>query len=207
MGTQLAVTLNAFNRTATEDLLQKLGEIEAALTAHPELQSCVVIAHEFAPGDNQLVAYVVARSKERLGTDAFCEYLEQKLPKYMVPARFIFLDALPLTTNGKVDRKGLPDPTFEEVLSSEEFVAQRTPVEEKIVAIWCELLGVQKLGIHDDVFLLGAHSLMAVRAISRIQSALNLTNAQLPLATLLQAATVAELAAVIEEARQKPTLK
>jgi acyl carrier protein len=120
-----------------------------------------------------------------------------------VPARFIFLDAMPLTANGEVDRKGLPDPTSEEVLSRDEFVAPRTPVEEKIVAIWCELLGVQKLGIHDDVFLWGAHSLMAVRAISRIQSALNLTNAQLPLATLLQAPTVAELAAVVEEARQK----
>jgi amino acid adenylation domain-containing protein len=185
----------------------ELGEIEAALTTHPELQSCAVIAHEFAPGDKQLVAYVVARSKERPGTDALREYLEQKLPKYMVPARFMFLDALPLTTNGKVDRKGLPDPTFEEVLSSEEFVAPRTPVEEKIVAIWCELLGVQKLGIHDDVFLWGAHSLMAVRAISRIQSALNLTNAQVSLTTLLQAPTVAELAAVIEEAKQKPALK
>ena len=185
----------------------ELGEIEAVLAAHPELKSCAVIAHEFAPGDKQLVAYVVARSKERLATDALREFLEQKLPKYMVPARFMFLDALPLTANGKVDRKALPDPASEEMHSSEEFVAPRTPVEEKIVAIWCELLGVEKLGIHDDVFLWGAHSLMAVRAISRIQSALNLTHAQLPLATLLQAPTVAELAAVIEEARQKPAPK
>lgn len=120
-------------------------------------------------------------------------YLEQKLPDYMVPSTFVVLEALPLTANGKVDRHTLPAPIQTELAGA--YVAPRSPAEEKLARIWSDLLGVKRVGIHDNFFELGGHSLLATQLISRIRDAISI---ELPLRSLFEAPTIAELSQVIE---------
>ncbi len=188
----------------------ELGEIEAALASHASVQSCAVIARENTPGNKQLIGYVVTRNRERLANESLRDFLREKLPEYMVPARFVFLDALPLTENGKVDRKSLPNaasPVYisDHVPLDEGFIAPRTATERILASIWSELLNVERVGIHDDFFALGGHSLTAVKAVARIQDALKLSNTRLPLATFLQAPTIAELARMLEDKDWAPS--
>lgn len=180
----------------------ELGEIEAALAGHPAVQSCTVLALEETPGNKQLVAYAVPQSGKSLVADDLKEFLKQSLPEYMVPAQFVFLDAFPLTQNGKIDRKALPAPSHANVSAAHEFVAPRNETEQKVAAMWMELLKVEQIGIHDDFFDLGGHSLMAIKALSRIREEFGV---DLPLATLLQAPTVAQLAALLHKEDYKPT--
>ena len=180
----------------------ELGEIEAALAANPAVQSCTVLALEETPGNKQLVAYAVPQANKSLVADDLKEFLKQSLPEYMVPAQFVFLDAFPLTQNGKIDRKALPAPSHANVSAAHEFVAPRNETEQKVAAMWVELLKVEKIGIHDDFFDLGGHSLMAIKALSRIREEFDV---DLPLATLLQAPTVAQLAALLHKEDYKPT--
>lgn len=174
----------------------ELGEIEAALAAHPKVQSCTILALEETPGNKQLVAYAVPQVNQSLVADDLKEFLKQSLPEYMVPAQFVFLDSFPLTQNGKIDRKALPAPSHANVSAAHEFVAPRNETERKVAAMWVELLKVEKIGIHDDFFDLGGHSLMAIKALSRIREEFDV---DLPLATLLQAPTVAQLAALLHK--------
>jgi amino acid adenylation domain-containing protein len=174
----------------------ELGEIEALLAAHPGVQSCTVLAVEETPGNKQLVAYAVPQPNKSLAADEVRDFLKQSLPEYMVPAQFVFMDSFPLTQNGKIDRKALPAPTHGNISAAHEFVAPRTDTEQKVAAMWVELLKVEQIGIHDDFFDLGGHSLMAIKALSRIREEFNV---DLPLATLLQAPTVAQLAALLHK--------
>lgn len=175
----------------------ELGEIEAALIGHPKVQNCAVIAREDPAGNKQLVGYAVAGRNERLTSEELRDFLGEKLPNYMVPTRFVFLEALPLTENGKVDRKSLPEPSDGEA-QEVEFVAPRTPTEVKLAAIWKELLRVEKISVYDDFFALGGHSLAAMKAVARMQEAFRLSSTQLPLATFLEAPTIADLAEVVQ---------
>ncbi|HEY0607317.1 MAG TPA: amino acid adenylation domain-containing protein, partial [Herpetosiphonaceae bacterium] len=127
-------------------------------------------------------------------------YLSQKLPEYMVPGVFVMLDALPLTANGKVDRKSLPGLEHGQGEQQSIFLAPRTPVEEMIAGVWADVLGLQQVGVHDNFFSLGGHSLLATQVISRIREALDV---ELPLRSLFEAPTVAEFAATIEQSRQE----
>jgi amino acid adenylation domain-containing protein len=174
----------------------ELGEIEAALAGHPDVQSCTVLALEGALGDKQLVAYTIARGNESPAAEALKDFLKQTLPEYMVPAQFVFLKSFPLTHNGKIDRKALPAPTHGDVSATHEFIAPRTETEKKLAAMWIDLLKVERIGIHDDFFDLGGHSLMAIKALSRIRDAFDV---DLPLATLLEAPTIARLAALLRK--------
>ncbi len=174
----------------------ELGEIEAALAAHPGVQSCTVLAVEDTPGNKQLVAYAIPQGTGSLAAEELKEFLKQSLPDYMVPAQFVFLDSFPLTQNGKIDRKALPAPTHGNISAAHEFVAPGTETEKKVAAMWVELLKVERIGIHDDFFDLGGHSLMAIKALSRIREEFDV---DLPLATLLQAPTVAQLAALLHK--------
>lgn len=180
----------------------ELGEIEAALAAHPKVKSCTILALEETPGNKQLVAYAVPQANQSLVADDLKEFLKRSLPEYMVPAQFVFLDSFPLTQNGKIDRKALPAPSHANVSAAHEFVAPRNETEKKVAAMWVELLKVDKIGIHDDFFDLGGHSLMAIKALSRIREEFDV---DLPLATLLQAPTVAQLAALLHKEDYKPT--
>jgi amino acid adenylation domain-containing protein len=174
----------------------ELGEIEAALAAHPGVQSCTVLAVEETPGNKQLVAYAIPQGNRSPAAEDLKDFLKQSLPEYMVPAQFVFLDSFPLTQNGKIDRKSLPAPSHGNISAAHEFVAPRTETEKKVAAMWIELLKVERIGIHDDFFDLGGHSLMAIKALSRIREEFDV---DLPLATLLQAPTVAQLAALLHK--------
>ncbi|WP_407882900.1 amino acid adenylation domain-containing protein, partial [Scytonema sp. NUACC26] len=154
----------------------ELGEIETLLSQHLDVRQAVVSAHESIPGDKRLVAYIVLNQKPDAMPAQSCTYattlrrfLEEKLPNYMVPAVFVILDSLPLTPNGKVDRRNLPDPERSRPALEETFVAPRNPIEEKLAVIWAELLGLEQIGVNDNFFHLGGHSLIATQILSRVR--------------------------------------
>lgn len=148
----------------------ELGEIETALLSHVAVRSCVVIAREDRPGEKRLVAYVVPNETEG-SMSALRAHLGAKLPDYMIPSVFVFLDAMPLTPNGKVDRKALPAPEFDRAALSMRFVAARTRIERILTSIWSDVLGLDTIGIHDNFFELGGNSLLGIRLISRAAKA------------------------------------
>ena len=145
----------------------ELGEVEAALAAHPDVSADTVLMREDSPGDRRLVGYAVLAP----GTDPTVadlrEWCRGSLPDHMVPSAFVVLDELPLTSNGKVDRKALPAPDGTRPRLYAEYVAPRTPVEEAVTGIWAEVLGVDRVGIHDNFFELGGDSILSIQVISR----------------------------------------
>ncbi|MEH1824947.1 MAG: non-ribosomal peptide synthase/polyketide synthase [Nostoc sp.] len=175
----------------------ELGEIEAAIAQHPSVRETVVIAIADIPGEKYLVAYVVAT--EIVTSDELRHILKQKLPDYMVPTSFVFLDSLPLTPNRKIDRRALPKPELHQQIL-DKYVAPRTPVEEMLAQIWAQVLKVEQVGIHNNFFELGGHSLLATQLVSRIR---NIFRVELPLRSLFAAATVAELGHLIEQLQQQ----
>ena len=175
----------------------EIGEVEAVLRSHPSVSSCVVIAREEESGERRLVGYVVSAAGEpQAKISELRRYLGEKLPEYMIPAVFIELDELPLTVNGKVDRRALPAPTGERLLPEQEFAAPRSRVEEYLAQIWSEVLGVDKVGIHDNFFALGGDSLKAAVMVNRLQEELREI---IYFVALFDAPTVAELASYLSE--------
>ncbi|HYD81466.1 MAG TPA: amino acid adenylation domain-containing protein, partial [Paucimonas sp.] len=165
----------------------ELPEIEACLLGHPTVREAVVLVREDRPGDKRLVAYLTARG-EAPEVDSLRRHLAGELPDYMVPSAFVVLDAMPMNTNGKLDRKALPMPDY---ATRTEQVAPRNTIEVKLAQIWREVLGIEAVGIHDNFFLLGGHSLLATRLASRIRSELE---RELPVRALFEAPTIAQLA-------------
>ncbi|HEX9937488.1 MAG TPA: amino acid adenylation domain-containing protein [Longimicrobium sp.] len=168
------------------------GEIEAVLSAHAEVREARVIVREDAPGETRLVAYVVggADVEEMRG------HLRLSLPEYMVPAAFVTLDRLPLTPNGKLDVKALPAPGHG--LAESRHLAPRTPVEEVLAGIWAEVLGQERVGVEDDFFERGGHSLLAMRVLSRVREVFGV---ELPVRAIFEGPTVARVAERVEEVR------
>ncbi|MFE9456343.1 amino acid adenylation domain-containing protein [Streptomyces californicus] len=168
----------------------ELGEIEAALAAHESIAAAVVLVREDTPGDKRLVAYCVPVAGHEPTTADLRARLRASLPDYMIPNWFVLLDALPFTPNGKVDRKALPQPEGDRPAMETEFVAPRTETERIVADIWSEVLGLEQVGVHDDFFQLGGHSLRAVRLSTRLQ------NAGYPMSvrSVMQYPTVAEAA-------------
>ncbi|HSG41035.1 MAG TPA: amino acid adenylation domain-containing protein, partial [Thermoanaerobaculia bacterium] len=164
----------------------ELGEIEAELGRHPEVTAAVVVARE-----DRLVAYVVGDAP----AEALRESLKSRLPAYMVPSAFVFLEALPLTPNGKVDRKALPEPGAG---TAELLAGPLTPAEELLAGIWCDVLGLERVGVHQDFFELGGHSLIATRVASRVRDVFGV---EMHLRWLFETPTVSGLAARLGEAR------
>lgn len=146
----------------------ELGEIESALNAHPEIRESVVIAQDSSVGDKRLVAYVVPVESPPNITE-LREYLGQKVPDYMVPAFFLFLKGLPLTTNGKVDRRALPSPDGARPELKRAYVAPRTHAEETLASIWSEVLEIRPVGVEDNFFELGGDSIRSIRILSLAQ--------------------------------------
>ena len=174
----------------------ELGEVEAVLGQHPQVRQAVVLLREDHPDDKHLVAYVVSREEEAPEPGQLRDFLRDKLPEYMVPSAFVVLPRLPLTTNGKVDRRALPPPDRNRPELDQTYVAPRTPVEELLAALWAEALGVERVGIHDNFFARGGHSLLATRVLSRVQQACGV---ELPLRALFETPTIAGLALAIVE--------
>ncbi|NOK11829.1 non-ribosomal peptide synthetase, partial [Corallococcus exercitus] len=166
----------------------ELGEIEAALRRAPGLKDAVVVAKGEA-ADKRLVAYVVPRADASLEAEALKAQLRQGLPEYMVPSTFVVLDALPLNSNGKVDRKALPEP--EAPQSGSTYEAPRTETEAKLASIWAEVLRLPQVGVKDSFFELGGHSLLATQVVSRVRAEFSV---ELPLRALFESPTVEALA-------------
>lgn len=170
----------------------ELGEIEAILSQHPGVQDTLVIAHGDAASEKRLVVYLVAKQQASLSINELRSFLKEKLPDYMIPSIFIFLDSLPLNSNGKIDRRALPEPETVRPRLEESFTAPRTNNEEVLAKIWGEVLGLKRVGIHDNFFELGGDSIQGIQAISRAnQASLHFTPRQ-----FFQYQTIAELALV-----------
>jgi tyrocidine synthetase-3 len=169
------------------------AEVEHVLTEHPAVHDAVVAVVEPPGGERQLVGYLAA--PEGVGEPELRAFLADRLPAYMVPARLVLLDRLPLAPNGKVDRAALPVPDQAERATP--YVAPRNPTEARLAEIWAEVLAVERVGIDDDFFELGGHSLSATRAVYRVREAFEV---ELPLRRLFECRTVARLAAAVEEA-------
>jgi thioesterase domain-containing protein/acyl carrier protein len=177
----------------------ELGEVETVLNQHPSICHTVVMAHEGEPGEKRLVAYIVPAEAQALTADDLRRFLRGKLPDYMIPCAFVFLEVLPLTPNGKVDRRALPVPDID--CSEVEYVAPRNALEAQLVNLWESVLGVRPIGVTDDFFDLGGHSLLGVRLFTQIEK---LFGKQLALATLFQAPTVEQLANVLHQDNWSP---
>lgn len=173
----------------------ELGEIEIALALHPQLREAAVVVLGDAAGEQRLVAYVVA-DDEAPSLNALRDHLAVTLPAHMVPSLFVWLPSLPLSSNGKVDRRSLPSPALDRAVLSRAFVAPRTPVEEALAAIWAHVLGLEQVGVEDNLFELGGDSLLAVQILSRARNAgLGLTLTQ-----VLRYPTIGALARVADVA-------
>lgn len=189
------------------------GEIEVALARHTGIRAAVVMARALRPGDKgakvdggdaepgvpkpaHLIAYVVCRDGVTPAADDLRQHLRKRVPDYMIPAAFVFLDELPLTPNEKVDRDALPEPT--EPIGERDYMAPRSAMEEVVAQIWSDVLRLERVGIHDNFFELGGHSLLATQAVQRMRDALKV---ELPLRSLFESATIGELADLIDTMR------
>jgi len=168
----------------------ELGEIEAILSTHPHVEHGIVIPREDTPNNKRLVAYVVSEDPDLTPLE-LRQFLQDKLPEYMIPSRFFILEQLPITPNGKVDRKALPAPDIE-LTRTEEFIAPQNKIEQTLAEIWQDVLGLQRVSVKDNFFEIGGDSIISIQIVSRAQQAgLGLTAKQ-----LFQHQTIAQLATV-----------
>jgi acyl-coenzyme A synthetase/AMP-(fatty) acid ligase/acyl carrier protein len=170
-------------------------EVTAMLSRHPQVRACAVIGRALGAQPMALVAYVVDGQGETTGA-ALRSYLAERLPAPLVPSAFVFLESLPLTPNGKLDHRRLPVPDAAAGHEEDDYAAPRTPLEEEVARMWGDVLGLARVGVHDDFFALGGHSLLATRIVARLRTAFGV---ELPLRTLFEAPTVAGLAMVVAQ--------
>lgn len=199
----------------------ELGEIETTLLEHPAVRSCLVLAHTNTVGDTRLIAYVVpderhaAQGTPRPDSEeqpsgvrwaqaggelkaALRLHVQERLPDYMVPSAFVMLDEMPLLPSGKVNRAALPQAEITRPELEANFVAPRNPVEQTLTEIWAEVLGVKQIGVHDNFFALGGHSLLMAQIVARIRNTFKL---EVPMRSFFQGPTVAELALFVTQNR------
>jgi amino acid adenylation domain-containing protein len=171
------------------------AEVEAAIDRHSTIMSSVVVACSVDCSEKRLTAYVTMRNGSTPSATELREFLQSSLPDYMLPAMFVKLEQLPLTANGKVNRAALPEPTIENSLRDENFVAPRSPIEQRLGKILCSLLTLGEVSVNDNFFLLGGHSLLGTQLIGKIRGAFGV---DLSLRTLFDTPTIAELSSEIE---------
>ncbi len=183
----------------------ELEEIEVVLSTHPAVREAIVVAREIAADDVRLIAYVIGDAALATMTDELRRYLREKLPEYMVPAWFAVLNAFPLTANQKVDRKALPLPQQHLIGSQEKSIAPSTRLEQTIAQVWCDALKIPTVGIHDNFFDLGGHSLLIALVHRQLQERLQRS---FPLVKLLEHPTISALANYLEhDQAQQPSLQ
>jgi amino acid adenylation domain-containing protein/non-ribosomal peptide synthase protein (TIGR01720 family) len=172
----------------------ELGEIEGVLAEHERVREVVVMAREGVGGgtDKRLVAYVVGTGREGISTRELQEYVRERLPLYMMPSVFVEMESMPLTPNGKIDRRALPAPEVDRTAAEGKYVAPRTAVEEVLAGIWSEVLGIESVGVHDNFFELGGDSILSIRIIAKANQA----HLRLMPRQLFEHQTIAELASV-----------
>jgi amino acid adenylation domain-containing protein len=176
----------------------ELGEIEVVLMQHPNVEQAVVVAREDALDDKRLVAYIVPHQGQAVGVSDLRSHVMNQLPTYMVPSAFVLLETLPLTYNGKVDRRALPVPEYTSSELESSLVMPQTPLQEAIAASWVQVLRIAQVGIHDNFFTLGGHSLLAMQVLARLRRALQV---ELPLHRFFAAPTIAQLSKIFEQVK------
>jgi acyl carrier protein len=196
---EIAFLGRADNQVKIRGFRVELEEIAAALNAHPAVRASCVVAREEVPGDARLVAYIVV-NESRPTRSELVEFLAAELPRFMVPATFVVLDALPCTDHGKVDRSALPEPGAANVLNDGQVAPPVSPTQQTLCATVCALLRISEVGLDDNFFLLGGHSLLGTQLIARIADAFKI---KLALRTLFERPTIRELAAAVDEALAK----
>lgn len=174
----------------------ELGEIEAALATHPEIEEAVVALRRENSGQERLIAYVVSRDGQPVKTVELKRFLDAKLPGYMIPTAFVTLSDLPRTPHGKLDRRALPEPPHDQAESAFPITAARDELEIRLSKIWERTLGIAPVGLRDNFFDLGGHSLMAVALFNRVEEEFG---RRLPLATLFASPTVEQMAATLRD--------
>ncbi|MEA2176605.1 MAG: hypothetical protein QOD00_4197 [Blastocatellia bacterium] len=172
----------------------ELGEIESVLKQHSGVSEASVLLREDEPGDKRLIAYVVSSSGPAVSSGELRLFLREKLPDYMLPASFVMLAEMPLTTHGKVDRQALPAPGTEGRTPGATYIAPRTVMEEEVAGIWAEVLKLERVSVHDNFFELGGHSLLAIQLLSRLQNAFQV---EMSLDTFFEKPTVAQTTTTI----------
>ena len=177
-----------------------VSEVEAALMEHDEIKNVAVTGRNDQAGNTRLVAYVASRNRPEPTVAALRSFLRGKLPEYMIPGAFVFLDELPLMSTGKINRRALSETSRDHPEKATPVVGPRTPVEIKLAKIWAEVLSVPEVGIHEDFFGLGGHSLAASQVISRVIQTFKL---ELPIRALFDAPTVARMAVIIMQNQAK----
>jgi acyl carrier protein len=176
------------------------NEIVCALNQHPVVRESLVLARDDSSGDKRLVAYLVLEPDSGVSPQSLRGYLRRRLPEYMLPSAFVRLEAFPLTPNGKIDRTGLPAPDPANTLRDELLAGRPTPTQQRVIEILTALLGHQNIGLKDDFFLLGGHSLLGAQLISRLRETFRV---ELALRTVFDAPTVVALAEEIERLAAK----
>ena len=171
-------------------------EITSVMNRQSSIQTSLVIAREDTPGEKRLVAYLVLADDEDLTVDTLREALREQLPDYMIPSAFVVLDALPITPNGKIDRKALPAPDETNTMREQEMALPNTPTEERVSEIVTSLLNLERIGVDENFFLLGGHSLLGTQLITRIGETFGV---ELSLRTLFSSPTIQELSFEIEQ--------
>jgi amino acid adenylation domain-containing protein len=174
----------------------ELREVEAALAQHESVSDSVVVVKEGTPGEKRLVAYIVGWPDATISGDLLRNHLKEKLPDYMIPSAFVALGALPLTVNGKVDRRALSELDTPGERRLQESELPRTAVEEVIAILWAEVLGAERVGVQDDFLELGGHSLLLTRLASRLQEAFRM---EIPIRMLFESPTVAQQSERLED--------
>ncbi len=173
----------------------ELGEIEAVLTEHANVQDMIVVAQPDSSGNKRLIAYIVQKIAHATTTAEFRDYLKDKLPDYMIPSLFVFLDVMPLNASGKIDRKALPEPGLTEDVQKD-YEPPRSPSEYLLAELWCSILQLPKISIHSNFFEIGGHSLLGVQLISRLRQK---TGKNIPLTHLFANPTIAKFARFLDE--------
>ena len=181
----------------------ELGEIEAALARHTAVREAVVLARPDPSGETSLVAYIaLGVDRDQTIATELRRWLLRMIPEYMVPSAFVFLDALPLLPNGKIDRQALPEPRRASLIAAAGFIPPRGPIEEAIADIWIELLGVESIGAHDNFFERGGHSILAVQLLSRIRRTFDV---EPPLGAFIDDPILSRMAEIVEQALEDGT--
>ncbi len=178
----------------------ELGEIESVLATHPQVRECAVLPLTGPDGEKRLCAWLVSGSETAPGLSTLREWLMQKVPAYMVPSSFVFMERFPLTTNGKLDRKALPQPEAESAaLAGDDYIEPRTPTEFRLAGLWTEVLGRSQVSATADFFALGGTSLNGLRLFTRIRQTMGVA---LPLGTLFRAPTLERMSVELDAALQ-----
>ena len=172
----------------------ELGEIENIIKQHPDIHELAAVLREDIPGDKRIVVYFVAKPDKMLDASDIRAFIRNKVPEYMVPSAFVPMDQLPLTQNGKIDRRALPAPDRSQMTHQESYLPPRDTLEIQIAKTWEKALGIRPVGVKDNFFELGGHSLLAVQVLSNIKK---LTGKEIPVADLFKFPTVEQLADII----------